>query len=213
MTAQPTGSAGNGPAPEHPLVTQVEDAHVHALEALDEGRALDAVVWLSAHLAACQRTIHQAAGRRVTSAVALQALRRADRTLETLVRRLEQRASGDALAAQLDEERLDRALRDALAAHSRAEHSLLGALVASSEPAQLDRIAASYASALEHAPTRPHPHVPHRGLLGAAAFVIDAWRDRVMDTMDNRHVPSPRVQKDTVTPGRWGLYVLGEMKH
>lgn len=206
MTAQPMSGH------EHPLVSYVEEAHVHAIEALDNASPLDAVVWLSAHLAAGQRALHPAAARRPGAALALRSLRAADRSLEALVRRTEQRYSGDGLAAQLDESRLNDALRRALAAHSRAEHALLEAVVVAENHDRLDRIAASYASALEHAPTRPHPHVPHRGLLGAAAFVIDAWRDRVMDTMDNRHVPSPRVHKPVVTPGRWGLYLLGEMK-
>jgi hypothetical protein len=66
---------------------------------------------------------------------------------------------------------------------------------------------------LEHAPTRPHPHTPHRGVLGAAAFRVDAWRDRVLDTMDGRHVPAPRAPRQSVAPGRWGNYLLGEMDH
>jgi hypothetical protein len=54
--------------------------------------------------------------------------------------------------------------------------------------------------------------MPHRGLLGAVAFKVDAMRDNVMDTMDGRHVPAPRTQRRPIKSGRWGNYVLGEMQ-
>ena len=62
------------------------------------------------------------------------------------------------------------------------------------------------------APTRPHPHLPHRGITGAIAFRVDAVRDRVLDTMDSRHVPLPRAPHESRTPGRWGSYLLGQMQ-
>jgi hypothetical protein len=48
-------------------------------------------------------------------------------------------------------------------------------------------------------------------LLGALAFRVDAMRDKLMDTMDGRHVPAPRTSRESTRPGRWGSYVLGEM--
>src|SRR3954453_7588952 len=117
MTAQPTSSQ------DHPLVAAIEDAHEQALDALDEGRHLQAVSWLSAHLAATQRT--------------LPGSNAADHDLQVALRRAEQRHSGDSLAAQLDPGRLDRALRDALAAHSRNEHVVLTALIAAAPAADL----------------------------------------------------------------------------
>jgi hypothetical protein len=206
MTAQPSST------PDHPLVTLIEDAHGRALDALDTGRPLDAVVWMSAHLAAAHRALRPVATRQPAAALATRDLRAADRSLERTLRLAEQHYSGDALAAQLDETRLDEALRQALGDHGRAERAVLHHVVDSaSEPALADLLTA-YASALEHAPTRPHPHAPHRGVLGAAAFHVDAWRDRLMDTMDGRHVPTPRRPQRAVTPGRWGRYLLGEME-
>jgi hypothetical protein len=195
------------------LVDTVAEAHDQAIVALDDGRQLDAVVWLSAHLAATQRTLH-IAGRRARGRAnaALAVARAADHALELLLRRSEQHYSGDVLAAQLDEKRLEKALREALDRHCRAEHRLLSSLIDDLDRSALDELESAYSSALEHAPTRPHPHAPHRGLLGAAAFRVDAWRDRVMDTMDGRHVPAPRVSRQPVAPGRWGRYLLGEME-
>jgi hypothetical protein len=205
MTAQPSSY-------EHPFVRTLADAHVHALDCLDSDRPLDAVVWLSAHVAAAQRTIHPTGRHSPGGALALRTLRTADGALEHVLRRAEQHFSGDGLAAQLDEQRLDHALRQALAAHDRAERALVRLLADDADAGQLAAVAAAYADALEHAPTRPHPHAPHRGLLGAAAFRVDAWRDRVMDTMDGRHVPAPRASRPTLAPGKWGRYLLGDME-
>ena len=68
---------------------------------------------------------------------------------------------------------------------------------------------AAYAKALAGAPTRPHPHAPHRGPLGRLAFRVDAWRDHAMDVMDGRHAPVPRRMRTVREPGRWARYLLG----
>jgi hypothetical protein len=205
MTAQPVSRA------DHPFVDMLADAHRQAIDALEAEQPLDAVVWLSAHLAACQHTVHRA-GRCVDGArSALTALRAADHELERLLRNAEQHHAGDSLAAQLDSKRLELELLRALERHSRAEHDLIGGLIERISTEEADELMASYDEALRQAPTRPHPYAPHRGLLGAAAFRIDALRDKVMDTMDGRNVPAPRRSRRTTEPGRWGRYVLGEM--
>lgn len=205
MTAQPVCGA------DHRFVDDLTNAHQQAAEALDSGHAMDAVVWLSAHLAACQRTVHRAAAGEAATTAALNALRAADFELERVLRRVEQRHAGDALAAQLDEHRLGEVLRRALGRHSNAECDVVSRLVERLPAPDVDALMASYDDALRHAPTRPHPHAPHRGLLGALAFRVDAMRDKLMDTMDGRHVPAPRTSRESTRPGRWGSYVLGEM--
>lgn len=206
MTAQPMSGA------DHPFLGTLADAHQHAVDALAASEPLDAVVWLSAHLAAEQRTLQRSAAHLPAAARALRALRAADLELERVLRRAEQHHAGDSLAAQLDEDRLGAMLRRALDAHSNAERELVAGLIERIDPDDAEELMASYDAALRQAPTRPHPHTPHRGLLGAVAFKVDAMRDRVMDTMDGRHVPSPRKERRSVRPGRWGRYVLGEME-
>lgn len=186
----------------------IDTAHAGALAALDQGRHLDAVVWLSTHLAAMQHAVYPAA--RHNQGIAAQRI--ADHALEVLLRSTEQHYSGDSLAAHVDETGLLTALREALERHCRAECELITELTSQLSSDELTRLGAAYSDALRHAPTRPHPHVPHRGLLGAVAFRVDAWRDKVMDTMDGRHVPAPREVRHTKTPGRWGRYFLGEME-
>ena len=190
------------------LTKATDAAHAGALAAIDDDRYLDAVVWLSAHLAAMQVSVHRAARR----SAHLAEVRAADRGLETVLRRVEQHFAGDVLAAQIDEHELDGVLRRAFELHCRTEKALLDDLAESLPREQLAALAVAYADALRHAPTRPHPHVPHNGLLGAVAFRLDAWRDKVMDTMDGRHVPAPRPESNRKPPGRWGRYLLGEME-
>lgn len=206
MTAQPVSRA------EHPFVGALADAHQQAADALTADQPLEAVVWLSAHLAACQRTVHRAARRVDAAEPALLTLRAADRDLERLLRNAEQHHAGDSLAAQLDAKRLEGELRQALEEHARAERALVAVLAVSLGTEGTTELWGDYDEALRQAPTRPHPHAPHRGLLGAAAFRIDAMRDKVMDTMDGRNVPSPRRMREPTRPGRWGRYVLGEME-
>jgi hypothetical protein len=190
------------------LTAATDAAHRGALAAMDDDLYLDAVVWLSAHIAAMQRSVHRAA--RHTRALA--ELRAADRGLETVLRRVEQHFAGDVLAAQIDEGELDGGLRRAFELHCRTERALLDELDEALPPEQLTALAAAYAEALRRAPTRPHPHVPHGGVLGAVAFRLDAWRDKMMDTMDGRHVPAPRHERHRKALGRWGRYLLGEME-
>jgi len=205
MTAQPVSGA------DHPFVDMLADAHQQALDAFEADQPLDAVVWLSAHLAAGQHTVHRVARRVDGARTALAALRAADHELELLLRNAEQHHAGDSLAAQLDAKRLEVALLRALERHSHAEHDLVSGLLERMSAEDSDELMTSYDDSLRQAPTRPHPHAPHRGLLGAAAFRIDALRDKVMDTMDGRNVPSPRRSRRTTEPGRWGSYLLGEM--
>lgn len=205
MTAQPVSG------PDHPFVDVLADAHQQAIDSFESDQPLDAVVWLSAHLAACQHTVHRASRRVAGARAALNTLRAADHELELLLRNAEQYHAGDSLAAQLDAKRLELELLRALERHSRAEHDLVTGLIERSSAKDTDELMASYDQALRQAPTRPHPHAPHRGLMGAAAFRIDALRDMVMDTMDGRNVPAPRRVRQTTEPGRWGRYVLGEM--
>src|SRR3954447_2550072 len=198
-----------------PLGCVVEDAHEQAAAALaaETAAPLDAVVWLSAHLAAVARTVTPVSTRRLgePAGVRREAHRR-DLELERMLRIAERRHSGDVLAAGLDVERLRTAIVARLDAHAEIEHARLAALADILGEDEQRRLADSYLDALVKAPTRPHPHLPHRGITGAIAFRVDAVRDRVLDTMDSRHVPLPRGPHETRTPGRWGSYLLGQMQ-
>ena len=197
------------------LTCVVEDAHTQALTSLtaEGGKALDAVVWLSAHLAAVARTVRPAASRVLEEpAAVLRDITRRDVELERMLRIAERRYSGDALAASLDAERLRLSLLERLEAHSETEHVRLAALTDALTVDEQRRLAELYLDALVKAPTRPHPHLPHDGVVGAIAFHVEAVRDRLLDTMDGRHVPLPRAPHEPRSSGRWSSYLLGQMQ-
>ena len=197
------------------LVSVVENAHEQAGAALTAGASspLDAVVWLSAHLAAVGRTITPVATRRLgeTAAVRREGHRR-DLELERILRIAERRHSGDMLASGLNGERLRTSILSRLDAHAEIEHTRLAALADLLDDEEQRALAEAYVDALKKAPTRPHPYLPHRGLSGAIAFRVNAARDRLLDTMDSRHVPLPRAPHEARRPGRWGSYLLGHMQ-
>jgi len=193
----------------------LEDAHTQAMASLtiEGGKPLDAVVWLSAHLAATARTVRPVASRRLQeSAAVLRDMTRRDVELERMLRIAERRHSGDALAAGLDAERLRVALIERLEAHAQSEHERLAGLTDLLTIEEEHSLAQDYLDALAKAPTRPHPHLPHHGAVGAIAFRVEAIRDRLLDTMDGRHVPLPRIPHEPRTPGRWSSYLLGQMQ-
>ena len=210
-------STDERPLRDHPsvLACVVEDAHERARVALTARASspLDAVVWLSAHLAAVGRVITPVAMRRIeeTATVRREAHRR-DLDLERMLRIAERRHTGDVLASGLDGERVRTSILSRLDAHTEIEHARLTALADLLDDEQQRTLAEDYLDALKKGPTRPHPHLPHRGLSGAIAFRANAVRDRLLDTMDSRHVPLPRVPHEARQPGRWGSYLLGHMQ-
>src|SRR4051794_34293899 len=190
----------------------VTDAGRRALDLLRTPDAdhLEAVTWASAHLAAVSRTLLPLAARTLPDAAADAAsVRRAGMHLQIHLRRLEQLHSGDGLVSRVDDIAVhDNALTD-LEAYLVLESDLLRRLFDALGPDSSAAAVAAYEKRLGRAPTRPHPHAPHRGALGGAAFWVDAMRDRVLDTMDGRHVPVPRPRRAVREPGRWGQYLMG----
>ena len=198
--------------PSSPLFTALEPAVVAGHDDLAEQRQrpLDAVGWLSAHLAAVERVIVPAA-RQHEDGETTKELRRLAHVLHGELRWLEQLHSGDALVAGLDAPRQHRAVLEALDTYAEVEHRLLHLLADRLDESAQAALVAAYDKALATAPTRPHPHAPQRGLLGAIAFRVDAWRDRVLNTLDARHVPTPRRLRTPSPAGKWTGYALGGM--
>lgn len=196
-------------------VAVVTDANRRAASTLRTADAdpLDAVAWASAHLAALERTLVPLARRTGGEArTEVAEIRRLGRRLHLELRRLEQRSSGDALIARTDPRALRARVVERLEEFTVAETAMLTGLFAGLGADVTAVAVAAYSKSLAVAPTRPHPHTPHRGLLGAVAFRVEALRDRVLNTMDGRHVPVPRPRRPVREPGRWGQYLLGEAR-
>jgi hypothetical protein len=212
MSPEPTrpspSTASTSPRP--PLLA-LEDAHARLLALVDHPQVqpLDGIVWFSAHLSAMHHVIHPAARRRLGDREAVDDLRRGTVRIERCLRRLEQVYCGDALAAGLDGEWASHELLHQLDEQARREHDLLQRLAAVLTAEEQQQLMADYEHALERAPTRPHPHTPHGRRLEALVFFVNARRDRIMDTMDSRPIPTPHPLRKPVKNGRWSDYVIG----
>jgi len=208
MASSPEPSPVSG-QPRHDVRSVVTHAEAEAERLLaTAGTApLDIVAWLSAHIAALDRAVYPVAKRVLPDGSDVVSKHReiTGRITRTL-RVIERHHSGDALASGLSSDKLFDGLRDLVEEHHRAESALMDRLVDALDPPAQTALMSSYESALEHAPTRPHPHLSHGGLM----FRLDGFRDRILDAMDGRHVPVPRLTKERITPGRWGSYFMGQ---
>lgn len=190
----------------------IEGAYEHALAALgDPGGRLDAVVWLSAHLAAIEHVVYPVLAKKFGAASPpVAALHRKGIEMENALRTLERTLAGDASVMHLvDSADFSCRLTDMVSERAADELMLLERLGEQLSPDEQRRLAESYHHTLETAPTRPHPHSPHAGFLGSVAFHLNARRDHVMDVFDARRVPTPHRPPTPVKSGRWGDYLLG----
>lgn len=207
MRAAAERPTSNQPA-EQDLRAVLGKAHQAARQVLEDpdGARLDAVAWLSAHVAAFEHAVYPVAKRRLADGAAL--LDEDRRVVARMIRTLriaERLHSGDVLASNLSAQRLRDRLADLIGEHQDIQRQIVDGLEQTLDAQEVSALTNEYSDALAHAPTRPHPHL-HRGLL----FRLDAIRDRILDTMDGRHVPVPRIARTRITPGRWGSYLLGQ---
>jgi hypothetical protein len=194
------------------LLTAVDAAYARGRECLlqDSPSSLHGVIWLSAHLAALERAVETSAAGGVPEAhEQLQAQRKLSHDLQKLLRGLEQQRAGDALASHAawpDERTI---LLNQLDAHAAGERELIVLLSAKLDSKTIDKIHNNYVRVFENGPTRPHPHGPHKGPLGTAAYRFATFRDHVLDVLDSRTTPIPRKPASQPPPSHWGEYFLG----
>jgi hypothetical protein len=195
-----------------PLTRSSENAHAHARSLLTSSDApvMDAVVWLSAHLAAMELIVYPVMATRLTDHQdELERQRAATRRMHRGLRSTEQRYAGDGLI-RVDSVRArpDRLLV-MMEQHAARERALLAHLAEALDEQTASSLAVRYDEAVRHGPTRPHPHGPHRGRLGRLTYAFDAMRDHLLDILDSRHVPLPKDAPPQRKVGRWGRYLLG----
>lgn len=61
-----------------------------------------------------------------------------------------------------------------------------------------------------HAPTRPHPYIPHQGVPGQAARSVARRIDQFWDTTEGRMVPEPIHHHDRSKDGKVAQYFLAD---
>jgi hypothetical protein len=185
-------------------------SHVRVMDGYDTEDAYDAeVATLSGHLAAVEAVLYPVARKRLDGGRAeVAAQQRLSRRIERLMRLIEAHFYGEVHAIDFDVEPLQRQLAQLVEVSRQSELDLARRLDATLTAAQRRVVAADFAAAMRHAPTRPHPYTPHaRGVAGFAFRVCSLW-DRAFDVMDNRTVPGQTLRRRVRPPTLWGRYVL-----
>ena len=113
------------------------------------------------------------------------------RDLEQSLSLIKARLYGEAHAIHLDWSELWVRVRRQLTDHNRWEIHLVNELIRHGDPQEVDGLARRVFDAETHAPTRPHPQLPHVGLLGRVARRIWAVADRFWDAAEGRVIPDP----------------------
>jgi hypothetical protein len=206
---QPAASNVSEPSDGDDLRAALGRAHDEAAQLLagDDVASMDVVSWLSAHIAAYEHVVYPVIRQAVNNGRALVDDDRAVvLKLARTLRIKERHHSGDTWGAGLSSARLDTKLAELVEQHQKLQAVAMDKLEAALGDAELNRLRIAYTSALQHAPTRPHPHLNSGGML----FRLDALRDRILDTMDGRHAPVPKPPKRRIIPGRWGSWLLGQ---
>jgi hypothetical protein len=192
------------------LWAAVEDHHESARSHLvaPSGATLAGVVWLSAHLSAIEHTIYHALPPGPASRDAVRADQQTTNDLKRALRLLERQLSGESTAPTASRF-AGTALMDALDAHARTELAIVRTLDGSLMPDQMSSLLTRYRDAIQHGPTRPHPHGRHTGAIEPFMFALNSASDRIMDTVDARPSPLPRPPGTPRRVGKWSLYLLG----
>jgi hypothetical protein len=113
------------------------------------------------------------------------------RLLELALATLKARIYGAVAASHIPWEEVWDDVRRELSRHNETERALVHDLVHEGEDRRHDELADRLYRAELKAPTRAHPYLPHRGLLGLVARRIWAVADRFWDTTEDRMVPQP----------------------
>lgn len=146
----------------------------------------------SRHLAAVEAVLLEPVQRSVPEGEALvHGYLELVRDLEQSLVLLKARLYGEAHAVHLDWTQLWRRVADQLAEHNRLESTMVELLVRHGDPELVDGLARDIFDAETRAPTRPHPMLPHRGLLGRLTRRVWAVADRFWDAAEGRVIPDP----------------------
>jgi hypothetical protein len=146
----------------------------------------------SRHMAAIDAVLLRQVRRTVPTGEALvREYLHAARRLELTLSLIKARLYGEAHAIYLGWPELWATVRAQLAEHNRLERQIVDELVRYGDPMQVDALARQVLDAETHAPTRPHPRLPHTGLLSLVARRIWTVADRLWDTVEGRVIPEP----------------------
>jgi hypothetical protein len=170
---------------------------------------LDAIWWLSTHLAASDRVLHRPLRRQREYRQAVAAQRRRARGLQWRLWELDRHVTGDGRLAGRSLAGLTGELRDAVRTYAECESLLLAAMTRHADDDALRRLADDYARAVRRAPTRPHPVAHRLPLVRPVLLRLESVVDHFRDAIDSRHVPM-RPARALHVANRWDHYLTGD---
>jgi hypothetical protein len=168
---------------------------------------LDAVWWLSTHLAAADRVLYRELWKMRENRAVITTQRRLARGTESALWDVERRLTGDGRLAGHAIEPLAAQLRTLVHEYTVGERQLLQRLSDSASENQLSRLARRYAAAISQAPTRPHPLAQRTRALRRFFFRLVGRIDHLRDALDSRHVPR-RKRPVAARTSRWSQSLM-----
>jgi len=174
-------------------LTEVVAPHRDPLRPRDTYAATDTfLAATSRHLSAVQSVLLGHVHRTVPDGDALvHEYLQAARELELTLSLVKARLYGGAQSIHLAWSGLWVRVRSQLTEHNQLETGLVDALIRHGDPVQVDGLARQVFDAETHAPTRPHPRLPHTGMLSLVARRVWSVADRFWDTAEGRVIPEP----------------------
>ncbi len=146
----------------------------------------------SRHLAAVEAVLVPTVRRRLPDGVVLSdEYLVSARALEQTLTLVKARLYGEAHAISLSWHHLWGVVQRQLAEHNRRELGLVDAVIRCKDPGELDGLAQRLFISETRGPTRPHPHLPHTGVVSPVARRLWAIADRFWDRAEGRVVPEP----------------------
>jgi hypothetical protein len=115
----------------------------------------------------------------------------AARLLEQTLSLIKAKLYGESHAVHLRWPELWDRARGQLSEHNRVERDMVEKLIRYGGPVEVDGLARRVFDAETRGPTRPHPRLPHTGLLGLVARRVWAVADRFWDSAEGRVIPEP----------------------
>ncbi|WP_148574979.1 hypothetical protein [Nocardioides caldifontis] len=136
----------------------------------------------------------------------------AARKLEHTLAVVKAKLYGEVHAVHLEWPALWSRVQAELVEHDRLESRMVEGLVEHGDAAEVDGLAQKVFEAEKRAPTRPHPHLPHLGVLGGVSRRVWAVADRFWDTAEGRVIDDPVPPKPHTHDSLLAQYLVADPK-
>jgi hypothetical protein len=119
---------------------------------------------------------------------------------------------GEVHAAYLSRPALWSRVHTQLTEHNRIESQMVEQLIRHGDTAEVDGLARRVFDAEKRAPTRPHPYLPHTGLLSRISRRVWAFADRFWDSAEGRDIGEPVHPKPHTHDSLLAQYLVADPK-